>query len=364
MRTRIILAVCVALLALGAISRRAPHGTDFYTEVAKGSVPGHTAVIVYGENTDIPAGNVFEVLWDGSSAYVNPVAAVLHNVASTDVDDVGTVVSSGTATGGSLTTLEDTEADFVSDGVAVGDSIVNDENVEIGVITSVDDLNNLSSFVGMSNPDSGLRGPPADTPNPQIFAHPNEEGDAYRIVAADDTGASLVYIVGHSVFRTEIDEFVVLNGQTDVPTVNLYARQYRMRVFGSNESEGAITSTTDDVATTVTAQINADSNQSLMTPYSCPITHTCYITYWWGALSKGVGATTVSIIHLMGGTLGAGVPYKLQPRSYTSTASSGHEHPYFLPVPFPGGADLWMMADSTTNGTGVSGGYYLINVEN
>lgn len=337
---------------------------DYFMRVALGQVPGHTAVIVYGENHHIPSGGAFETIWDGSNIYVPPAdgIAVLHDVVSDSVDDVGTERAGGTATGGSLTTLIDTSKDFVALGVAAGDSLLNDANTEFAVITGVAETT-LTAFIGMQHPNSGLRGPPAGIANPQLYGHANEAGDAYRVVANDDAGASYLYLLGQNAIRIEVSEFIVLNGQTDVTTANEYVRIRRMRVFGSNESLGVITAETDDVASTVTAQINAENNQTLMAIYTCPLTHTCTIVYWWGSLSKGVGATTASIMELMGGTLD-GVPYKLQPRAYTSTASSSHEHPYMLPVPFAGGADVWLKANSTTNDTGVSGGFYLVNVEN
>ena len=59
-------------------------------------------------------------IWANGGEYtgVNATANENIQVFSADANDTGSLVSSGTATGGSTTTLVDSGADFVSDGVS------------------------------------------------------------------------------------------------------------------------------------------------------------------------------------------------------------------------------------------------------
>ena len=330
------------------------HPTDFFLEVAKGNVPGHSFITKFGENPTIAAAAGFEDVWDGGGIYLNPVAAVVHNVSSSLAADTGTVLSSGTATGGSFTTLIDADATFVTDTVAFGDRVLNDTNVEIGVVTSVDSETQLSMIVGMSNPNNGKPG------------ERNEFGDSYRVVTNASTGASIFHIVGHDVTRVTLEEFVVLNGGTDVETIGLYARQYRARVFGSFAAAGVITSTTDDIAATVSAQIINGNNQTLMTPYSVPADKHGYIVHWWGTLARATGGGAVADILLRAGTKGPTVAttlgYVLQSRSIDAAGSSDFDYRDPIPNFVPGGVDIWAEADTSAL-AGVAVGFTILLID-
>jgi hypothetical protein len=216
---------------------------DFSLEVAKGNIPNTSFMEKFGENSDIDTG-AFEVVWDAGGPYVPPTIARIHNVASDNAADTGTVLSSGTATGGSITTLEDTGATFITDTVAVGDLVLNDENVELGRVTEVTSETLLTMAGGMRDPNSGLLGT-IETASPMQAGVRNVSGDAYRVVTDASTGASVFHIRGLLSTFLEVDEFVILNGVSNVATVNSYIRQYRARVFttASTGAVGTITST-------------------------------------------------------------------------------------------------------------------------
>lgn len=327
------------------------HSTDFFLEVAKGNIAGHSAIEITGENTDLPNTGVFEDIWDGGGVYVPPAAAVVHNVSSTLAADAGTVVSSGTATGGTTTELGDSGATFVSDGVAAGDAVLNDANVEFAAVSAVTSETELAIAGGMRDPDLGL------------ISKGNAAGDAYRIVTNASTGASIAWWKGLSpVLRTQ-QEFVVMNGEGDVPTTGLYIRQHLGRVFGpgTTEAEGTITSTTDDVAATVSAAILNGNNQTLMTPYTVPVNKTGYIVHWWTSMSRAVAAAS-SHVHLRAGRLD-GFKYSVQPRAITTTGESSLDYIYRVPKVIPGGSDIWVEANSNANLVGVSAGFEIILVE-
>lgn len=331
---------------------------DFYLSVAMGLVPGYSFIEKFGENPDIDSGGTFEDIWDGGALYVNPTAASLHNVVSSLAADTGTLVSSGTATGGNYTTLIDADADFVSDAVAVGDRVLNDTNVMIGTVSEVSSLNTLTMIGQMRNPSSGRPRAYAGVLNTSTFARPNAFGDTYRIVRDGGLGASIFWVQGLSGTLLDQSEFVLLNGVGVVATTKLYSTQYRARIFttGTAGADGNITSTAQSGGT-VSAQIlgvGGTANQTLMTPFTCAINKECLIVYWAASMSKSV-PTATSDLHLMGGSLAPGaVRYVLNTSAITTTGSSDYPHPYPIPIPIPGGSSIWLAANSSTNDVGVS----------
>ena len=328
--------------------------TDFYMEVAKGNIPGHSLVAKFGEVLELPNTGVFEDVWDAGGGYVPPTQARIHNVASTGASaalDTGTVLSSGNATGGSLTTLVDLTASFSTDTVAVGDAVLNDANVEIAAVTAVTSETTLTFLGSMRSPSSGL------------FGNAFKAGDAYRIVTNASTGASIFHI-GLSLDASFLDqeEFVVLNGASNVATVGSYIRQSRARVFGpgTTGAAGDITSTAVDDGT-VSMQILGSNNQTLMAIFTVPANKIGYIVKWWGSMTRAVASAT-SDFHLRGGTLD-GIGYLLQDRSFTTTGSSQFTYDYTVPIPIPGGSDIWVEANSNANLVGVASGFDVILVD-
>lgn len=61
---------------------------DFYLEVAKGNVVGHTSVNKFGENFTVTA-DTYEDIWDGGGSYLYPTTATITHV-SQATDQVGT----------------------------------------------------------------------------------------------------------------------------------------------------------------------------------------------------------------------------------------------------------------------------------
>ena len=327
--------------------------TDFYMEVAKGNIPGHSLVAKFGEVLGLPNTQVFEDVWDAGGDYAPPTQARIHNVASTGPSaalDTGTVLSSGTATGGSLTTLVDSTAKFSTDTVAVGDAVLNDSNVEIATVTTVTEPT-LTFLGSMRSPNSGL------------FGNAFKAGDSYRIVTNASTGASIFHI-GLSLDASflEQEEFIVLNGASNVATVGSYIRQSRARVFGpgTTGAAGDITSTAVGDGT-VSMQILGANNQTLMAIYTVPANKIGYIVKWWGSMTRAVASAT-SDFHLRGGTLD-GIGYLLQDRSFTTTGSSQFTYDYTVPIAIPGGSDIWVEANANANDVGVASGFDVILVD-
>lgn len=74
---------------LGAGSNVVGITQDFFFEIVKGNVPGHSAMHKFGENDTIGS-TVFETLWEGSNPYPYLTSAVTLKVSSDDVDDNST----------------------------------------------------------------------------------------------------------------------------------------------------------------------------------------------------------------------------------------------------------------------------------
>ena len=114
---------------------------------------------------------------------------------------------------------------------------------------------------------------------------------------------------------------------------------------------------------TVTLQIDNGANQTLMAIYTVPIAKTGYIVKWWGTISKSTPASSVSTLLLRGGTLG-GIGYLLQSRAVSTDASSEFTYDYAIPAPIPGGIDIWVEANASSNDTAVASGFDIVLVDN
>lgn len=352
---RLLLVLLLCLVALPALAGDLPKrmdGANFYLEVAKGNVAGHSGIEIAGENTDLPNTGVFEDVWDGGGVYVPPTQARLHNISSSLAADAGTVLSSGTMTSGTFTTIFHEGATFSTDTVAIGDLALNSDNVEFGRITGVTE-ETLTIVGGMRDPDGGEMG------------EANSAGDAYRIVTDASTGASIVWMGGLSAFFLEQQEFVVLNGATDVSTTKSYVRMHLARAFGgaSTEVAGNIEAETiGEVAETITWLILNGNNQTLMAIYTVPVDKTGYIVNWWSSMSRET-ASAASHVHLRAGTLN-GFKYSVQPRAINTVGNSSLNYPYVIPRAIPGGSDIWVEANSNANSVGVSAGFEIMLVDN
>lgn len=309
-------------------------------EVSRGNITGHTFIEKFGENPAV-TGLDFIMVWDAAIAYVPPTTARIHDISSDLAADTGVTRSSGTATGGSATTIEDLGAAFVSDGGIVGDFVLNDSECLLGRVVSLTET--IITVSRWAKPSDGMPGDPF------------ESGETYRVVGTTLTGASIFFIFGQDLLRNDINEFVVLNGITPVPTVLEYSQQFRARVFGL-PADGTVTSTAQ-VDGTITCQVINGNNQSLMAYYPVPAGHTGWLTGWWASMSKKTsGASTV--------VLRAGekdsVGYIQQTRTISSTGKSDVDYTFKFPLPIVAGAAVWIESNNTGSGDiGVAGGFTL-----
>jgi hypothetical protein len=180
-------------------------------------------------------------------------------VVSTDVDDTGVVLSSGTATGGSIVTIEDTGADFVTDTVAIGDIVINDSNDQFAIITAV--TATILTHAAINNGSQE-----------NFQSTPNASGDTYRIAHANDTGLAVAVVYGLDGDHNNITEIYVLNGTTVVPLTKTFIAQHRMTglIAGTvSGNEGSIICRITGGGTTA-SQMLTGNNKTLMAVYTVP----------------------------------------------------------------------------------------------
>lgn len=97
------------------------------------------------------------------------------------------------------------------------------------------------------------------------------------------TGARTIKVFGLDGNYEDQSETLTMNGTTDVPTVNQYIMIHRMMVVtagSTGNNVGNITATAQ-VDGTVTAQITATRNQTLMAIYQIPNAKTGYLVHWY-----------------------------------------------------------------------------------
>jgi hypothetical protein len=250
--------------------------TDFLIEVAKGNVPGHSIITKFGTNPSTDIADAPETVWDGSTLYAfHPTTAQIMEVVSTDVDDTGVVLSSGTATGGSIVTIEDTGKDFIGDTVAIGDIVINDSNDQFAIITAV--AATVITHAAMTNGSQE-----------NFQSTPNASGDTYRIAHANDTGLAVAVVYGLDGDYNNITEIYVLNGTTVVTLDQTFIAQHRMTglIAGTVAgNEGAVISRITGGGT-IAAQMLAGANKTLMAVYTVPANKIGYFLKGYVGITK------------------------------------------------------------------------------
>lgn len=339
-----------------------PKTTDFMLEVAKGKVPGHSQINKYGHNPVITTASDPEDVWGGGGVYDfyfttnQSVSAV-----SSDVDDVGSLVSSGTATGGSLFTLEDTGATFITDGVAVGDVVINDTNGEWGTVNEVTSETVLTHTV-MTNASSAS---PAN--------NPNESGDAYRVASSADTGAGVIHVEGltaSGLTWTVATETVILNGTTDVALSTGFVRMYRSFVLHAGSSgfnEGNISIDVDGTGE-IGIYVNIGDSQTQQAIYTIPSGKTGYFLKGYVGISSGGNpANPASAQFTWRARLNNGTNGVFAIKGQVEVIANGGQYwiyEYAVPVGIPEKSDILIRCDEVSTTVGVIGSFDMVLVDN
>ena len=242
-----------------------------YTQaLAEGDILNHTPWSKIGYCPSFSA-NVNTDIWSYAGTqpvYIFPNVAMGMEVVSTNnTDDIGTVIKSGTSTGGSLTSLIDTGANFnAATAVAVGDTVILDKSgsvSEYGYVSAVTSNTELAIGGGFSKRGTG---------SVRTYSILDQSANAGCQATYID------YLDGNYAEKTEI---LISNGTTVVPTVNLdifRINAFRVIAAGANKiptGNMAIRHLND---TPVYSYITAGFNRARNAMYTVPIGKTVYVT--------------------------------------------------------------------------------------
>lgn len=257
--------------------------SNFGTEVARGEYTddGWSIGTKFGRNPDIDTGSTPEDVWNGGGEYTgfDPTGNEDLEINSTSGQDSSTLVSSGTATGGSEFTLVDSGADFVTDGVLAGDVVVNDTGAAHGFVTVVTSATTLTVF---------------RMTNGSVTQVSNSSGDDYRVARAASAGASVVRIdqILNSDYEQQQSKYALLNGTTDVAiTVDGY-RCTRIKVIqaGSNGTNlGTLRLRQDTTTSNIMAQVPT-TGQTTIAAYTVPAGKVMVIKRIRAAITRANGS--------------------------------------------------------------------------
>lgn len=255
--------------------------SDFKQEVARGVYDGYSYRVKFGRNPDTDTGSTPEDIYNGGGEYTGFNATSNENISVTsgDANDTGSLIDSGTATGGSNTTLIDSGATFLS-SVNVGDLLINDTQSIHGIVTSVDSDTQVTVFSmvdGIS--DDGV----------------NQTGDSYRFARSSSTGAAVLRLTNilDQDYDRQGDVYVILNGTTTVTTSGVNAMRCdtgRVVLTGSTgRNEGELTVTQSTTTSNVFCVIPTFGSTTIGC-FTVPSNKDCLITLTQTSITRSSGA--------------------------------------------------------------------------
>ena len=229
-------------------------------DIAENNLASHYIFLKTGSNASV--GTTEEIISPQGGILTHLSTAEQLQIVSSDVDDQGLLVDSGTATGGSATTLIDSGGGFTA-AATVGDLIINDTDCSVAIILTKTSDTILTVYKFTEGTDNAF-----------------ESGDAYRIVNANDTGAAVVGILGLDSDWNPQCEFIILNGQTDVTTVGSYLRinDFTVRLAGSSEANEGNIDIENNASALIISRILTGTNHAMAGFWTVPDGHTLYIT--------------------------------------------------------------------------------------
>lgn len=236
-------------------------------DIAEGNVPNHVRFSKIGYAPSFSVG-VNTDIWSycgTQPVYLFPTAAMGMEVVSSNAADTGTVIHSGTSTGGSLTSLVSAGENF-NTTTAIGDVVVLDKSgttPEFGYITAIVSDTEITIGGGFSLGGTG-------------------SGRAYSILDESATaGAHAVAVTYLDGAYAEKSEIVILNGTNVVPTVNLNLfriNAFRVIAAGTNKVPSGNLVIRNLADTPVYSYITAGYNRARNAMYTVPAGKVLYVT--------------------------------------------------------------------------------------
>lgn len=323
--------------------------TDPGLDIVSGDVTGSSVIHKFGRNADIDTTGLPEDVWSGGGVNTKPTEDRIHAIVSSSTEDAGTLVSTGTATSGTNTTLIDTSATFSTDGVAADDIVLLDSTNDHSVVEAVISETELSIHT---------------------IHHGTtvENGTTYRIVTSAGTGNAVSHIkLGYQLDGTAVTEFVIMNGTTNVNTTAEFYRINRIHIHGvgsNGTNVGTITATAATDAT-VTAEIPAGAGQTLMAIFYIPQGFTGYMYNYFVSVYRATKAADAQVeARLMSELWGTHNDGKMT-EHITGVSIDGTIHNFNPPKRFAQGTDIWLdVVSATDTDMSVSGGFDIVLVAN
>lgn len=317
---------------------------EFNLEVARGNISGITKLHKFGRNPDIDTASGFEAIWNGGGDYTgqDPTVAETLETFSSAAADVGTLLSSGTATSGSSTTLVDTGATFATDTVVAGDVLINDTQLDHGIVTGV-----TETTITVARMQGGST---------------NAASDAYRVVTQASTGTPVIKLQNLlDSSYVETSEYIILNGVTGVDTTGTYIRHSRSKCHGGINA-GDITTRQKTTTVNVTMVLPIGYNTTMIAAYTVPAGKSAFFTDWFATLSKKQAG--FSNARLMFRPVGD-VFQVLEEKTVSSAGSSYVLRDFEIPKnSIPEMSDIKIMADTSVDNNGVAAGFGLYLIDN
>lgn len=229
-------------------------------QISEGGIAGHESYHSFGYDAGIGA-----TLKDINGYATNtpvPATAITMQTISSSANDAGTLITSGTSTGGSTTTLIDTGKNFVTLGILAGDFVLNDTDVSLGTVVTIDSATQLTIQ-------------PTSTTSYAL--------KVYRIARAASTGAAILEHHGLDSAWAENSEFIISNGLVAVPTVKQYIRSNNFHCMGAGSNAAPVgnISLRDNATGTITYNyIGLGLNMSLQAHYTVPVGKVMFVVSW------------------------------------------------------------------------------------
>ncbi len=245
--------------------------------------------------------------------------------------------------------------------------------IAMGVFPDISHINKFGRRMGV-----GTATDPADVWDgptllwvPPTVARLHDLASSAAADASAGTGARTVRIEGTSSTYNLQTEDIILNGITNVPTINTYTRIFRMWILtcGSGQINAGDITATAQTDGTVTAKILAGNGQTLMAIYTVPAGKTGYMKKRYGGIIKPSSPTAASIdFDLLSRSPidVANSPLRVRDSfGYSNVGSSGGDNEYIPPKIFEEKTDIVMrIQEVSANGTDGFAGFDLVIVDN
>lgn len=325
----------------------------YFSNVSRAVIIGQEAGSKFGQNSDVDKITVPEDVTDIGGVYIPPTADRTHNIASTSIQDVGALLSTGAVDTYSTTThiFTDASADFVTDTVSVGDIFLDDTSQDHSVVISVTNLTTLVL-------------------EPLHHSSPSIVGNTYRIVDRTGTGAAVLHIKqGGQKAGARYSEFIIMNGTTNVATVNAYYRITRMHVHGvgsNGEAVGDI-SATAQTDLTITAKVVNGNGSTQMAFIHVPRGKTLFLYDWYVTMHRaGVASDAMAEVQLVSELWRENSDGRVLWSTLGASVQGGKAQVDFKsPLRFRQDEDIWIRVEDVSDDNSIiSAGFNYIIVDN